>query len=135
METIHSPAAPEAIGPYAQAVRCGDLIFTSGQIALTADGRFVNDSIATETQQVMANLSEVLKAAGCHLGCIIKTTIFLTDMDDFAEVNAVYAAALGSHRPARATVAVAALPRGARVEIECVASATSGCTEDGVPCC
>ncbi|MBM66743.1 MAG: deaminase [Myxococcales bacterium] len=135
MEAIHSDAAPAAIGPYAQAVRCGDLIFTSGQIALTADGRFVDDSVSAETQQVMHNLEQVLQAAGCALGCVVKTTIFLTDMGDFAAVNEVYAAAMGDHRPARATVAVAALPRGARVEIECIASAVNCGDGESAPCC
>ncbi len=125
METIHSHAAPAAIGPYAQAIRSGDLIFTSGQIALTVEGEFIDESVAAETEQVLKNLEAVLGAAGCSLACVLKTTIFLTDMNDFAEVNDVYARAMGKHRPARATVEVAGLPRGARVEIECVATAAA----------
>lgn len=135
MQAIHSNSAPAAIGPYAQAIRSGDLIFTSGQIALTADGTFIEDSVAAQTKQVMHNLEHVLQAAGCQLGCIVKTTIFLIDMNDFAAVNAVYSEALGDHRPARATVAVAGLPRGARVEIECIASATHCAGEGSPPCC
>jgi len=135
MQSIHSHSAPAAIGPYAQAVRCGDLIFTSGQIALTPEGAFIDESVAAQTKQVMDNLEHVLRAAGCQLSCIVKTTIFLIDMNDFAAVNAVYSEALGDHRPARATVAVAGLPRGARVEIECIAS-TLGCAdEESTSCC
>ena len=124
MEAIHSDAAPAAIGPYAQAIRCGDLIFTSGQIALTANGNFIDDNVAAETQQVMKNLDHVLKAAGCELNCIVKTTIFLTDMNDFTKVNEVYGRFFtGDSPPARACVEVAGLPKGALFEIDCVALA------------
>lgn len=126
MQTLHSDAAPAAIGPYSQAVECGDLIFTSGQIALTVAGEMMDDSIESETTQVMANLQAVLQSAGCDLNCIIKTTIFLADMADFATVNEIYGLAMGEHRPARATVEVAALPKGARVEIECIATRSGG---------
>lgn len=121
---IHSDQAPAAIGPYAQAVRAGDLLFCSGQIALDpASGQLVGSGdVEAETRQVMANLGAVLTAAGCEFQDVVKTTIFLADLTDFAKVNAIYAERFPREPPARATVQVAALPRGARVEIELIAA-------------
>jgi 2-iminobutanoate/2-iminopropanoate deaminase len=117
-----TPNAPLPIGPYSQAIREGELLFCSGQIALDpVSGAMKNSSIEEETHQALANLREVLKAGGGDLSSIIKTTIFLTDMNDFAKVNEMYAATLGDAKPARSTIAVSALPKGARIEIECIA--------------
>lgn len=121
-QIVHTPAAPAAIGPYSQAMVHNGLVYTSGQIALVPGGAsLVGETAADQCEVVMGNLSAVLHAAGSSLHQVLKTTIFLLDMADFAEVNAVYARHMGDHRPARATVAVAALPRGARVEIDCIA--------------
>jgi len=120
--TILTSNAPQPIGPYSQAISEGGFIFCSGQIALDPkSGAMKNASIEEESKQVLANLSEVLNAGGGDLSSIIKTTIFLTDMNDFAKVNEIYAAALGESKPARSTIAVSALPKGARIEIECIA--------------
>jgi 2-iminobutanoate/2-iminopropanoate deaminase len=120
--TILTPNAPQPIGPYSQAIREGNLLFCSGQIALDPmTGTMRNGSVEEEANQVLLNLGEVLKAGGSNFSSIIKTTIFLTDMNDFAKVNEVYAKALGDAKPARSTVAVSALPKGARIEIECIA--------------
>ncbi len=119
VQTEHAPAA---IGPYSQAVVTGDWVFCSGQIALDpATGQMVGDDAAAQAEQVLGNLAHVLDAAGSSLAAVVKTTIFLADMSDFVAVNEVYARHFGTHRPARATVAVAALPKAAAVEIECVA--------------
>ena len=121
-QIVHTPAAPAAIGPYSQAMVHNGLVYTSGQIALAPGGASLQgETAADQCEVVMGNLSAVLQAAGSSLHQVLKTTIFLLDMADFAEVNAVYARHMGDHRPARATVAVAALPRGARVEIDCIA--------------
>jgi len=122
-ETIHTTAAPEAIGPYAQAIAAGPYVFASGQIPIDpASGRLVDGDVAAQTRQVMANVAAVLAAAGLAFADVVKTTIFLTDMGDFAAVNAAYGACFeGGPVPARSTVAVAALPRGAAVEIDVVA--------------
>lgn len=121
--SIQTDQAPAAIGPYNQAIVIGSLVFTSGQIALDpATGQLVSGGIAAETERVMQNLSAVLAAAGCSLADIVKTTIFLTDMADFATVNEIYGKHLTGVAPARSTVAVKALPRGAVVEIEAVAT-------------
>jgi 2-iminobutanoate/2-iminopropanoate deaminase len=122
-ETIQTTAAPAAIGPYAQAIAAGPYLFASGQIALDpATGQLVDGDAAAQTRQVMANVAAVLAAAGLAFGDIVKTTIFLTDMADFAAVNAVYGECFEDGPvPARSTVAVAALPRKSAVEIEVVA--------------
>ena len=120
--TIHSDHAPKAIGPYSQAVSYGDLVYTAGQIALDpATMEVVAGGVTEQTERVMANLRAVLEAAGSDFSRVLKTTVFLADMADFAAMNEVYAGAFGDHRPARSTVAVAGLPRGVRVEIEVVA--------------
>ncbi|MGD0051935.1 MAG: Rid family detoxifying hydrolase [Vulcanimicrobiaceae bacterium] len=122
-ETVQTAAAPAAIGPYAQAVAVGPYLFCSGQIALDpATGALVEGDAAVQAAQALANLRAVLAAAGLGLADVVKTTLFLVSMDDFAAVNAAYAAAFGAGPyPARSTVAVAALPRGARVEIDAIA--------------
>lgn len=121
---VSTPAAPAAIGPYSQAIEAAGnrFLFLSGQIPLDpTTGQMNNATVADEVAQVLANLKAVLAAAGASSANLVKTTIFLTDMADFAVVNEAYAAWLGDHRPARATIAVKALPRGARVEIEGIA--------------
>ena len=121
---IHTDQAPAAIGPYAQAVVANGVVYTAGQIPLDpATMEFVPGDVAEQAAQVLRNLDAVLAAAGASWASAVKTTIFLTDMADFARVNEVYARHLGDARPARSTVAVAGLPRGARVEIEVVATA------------
>ena len=120
MQKVHTSNAPEAIGPYSQAVKFGNMVFTSGQIALTPNGEFLDADIKVQTKQVCENLKAVLSAAGSDIKNVIKTTIFLADMNDFAAVNEVYGEYF-SHKPARSTVAVKELPKGAKVEIETVA--------------
>ena len=122
METVIAPKAPAALGPYSAAIKVGELIFTSGQIpADPATGELAPGGIAQQTEQSLKNLSVVLEAAGSGLDQVIKTTCFLTDMADFAAFNAAYGKYFSEHKPARSTVAVKALPKGALVEIECVA--------------
>jgi 2-iminobutanoate/2-iminopropanoate deaminase len=114
--------APAAIGPYSQAIRCGQLLYTAGQIPLDpTTGQIVGSDIQMQTHRVMQNLQAVLKSAGASLESVIKTTVFLTRMDDFQGMNTIYASYFSTHAPARSTVAVAELPRKALVEIECVA--------------
>ena len=122
LETIATDGAPKAIGPYSQAVAAGDLVFCAGQVALEpASGASVTGDVRAQTERVLDNLSAVLVAAGSDLSHVVKTTVYLTDFNDFAAMNEVYAKRFGDHRPARATVGVSALPKGLRVEIECVA--------------
>jgi len=120
MEKIYTSNAPEAIGPYSQAIKVGNMIFTSGQIALTPAGEFLNSDVKTQTKQVCENLKAVLEEAGAKIENVVKTTIFLADINDFNAVNEVYGEYF-SHKPARSTVAVKELPKGAKVEIECIA--------------
>src|SRR4029079_16970470 len=113
MDFVSTDHAPKAIGPYSQATISDGLIFTAGQIALDpATGEIVAGGVGPQTERVFANLRAILEAAGADLGSVVKATVFLTDMSDFKAMNEVYAAAFGEHRPARSTVAVAALPRG-----------------------
>jgi len=121
MKIVQTDNAPQAIGPYSQAMKVGDFIFTSGQIALTPSGEMVQDNIELQTEQVMKNLQAVLEVSGSSLQNVVKTTIFLADMDDFATVNAIYEKWFDGHKPARSTVAVKTLPKNALVEIECIA--------------
>lgn len=121
MQIVATNSAPQAIGPYSQAMKHGGMIFTSGQIALRADGTFLDGTIAEQTTQVLTNLSEVLKEGGSGLDKVLKTTVFLSDMENFTPMNEVYAKFFGDHKPARSTVAVRTLPKNALVEIECVA--------------
>jgi len=124
LEVIHTDKAPKAIGPYSQAIRVGSFIHTAGQVALDpATGQLVEGGIEAQTRQVLRNLSHVLDAAGSSLRHVVKTTVFMKDMGEFAQMNTIYGEMFGEHRPARSTVQVAALPRGAAVEIECVAVA------------
>ena len=122
MEYIHTDEAPKAIGPYSQAIKIGDFIFTSGQIALTPDGVMREGDIEVQTTQVLTNLKNVLEEAGSSLDKVIKTTIFLANMDDFVKVNEIYAKFFDSHKPARSTVAVKTLPKNALIEIEAIAT-------------
>jgi 2-iminobutanoate/2-iminopropanoate deaminase len=119
-EAIQPPNA-KAIGPYSLAVLTGDLIFVSGQIPINAAGEIVGADAATQARQVLSNLAGVLRAAGAGPNDVVKTTVFLTDLNDFAAVNAAYAEAFAAPYPARATVQVSALPKGAKVEIEAIA--------------
>lgn len=121
-EIVATEAAPQAIGPYSQAVVVGDFVFTSGQIPIDPKtGVFVEGGIAEQTEQVLRNLAEVLRAAGTSLGGVVKTTVFLADMDDFAAMNEVYGRYFSKEPPARSTVQAARLPREARVEIDVIA--------------
>lgn len=121
-EIISTENAPGAIGPYSQAIKAGGMIFCSGQIPIDpATGNFVSDVVSEQTEQVLRNLSEVLAAAGASLNDVVKTTVFLADMNDFAEMNEVYGRFFDENKPARATVQAARLPRDAKVEIECIA--------------
>jgi len=121
-QTVQTDAAPAAIGPYAQAVVAGGLVFCSGQIPLDpATGQLVEGDVSAQTRRVMDNLAAVLSAAGSGLDRVVKTTIFLLDLNDFVAVNAVYATYFSGVFPARATVQVSRLPRDVRVEIDCVA--------------
>jgi 2-iminobutanoate/2-iminopropanoate deaminase len=121
-EAIATSQAPGAIGPYSQAIRAGELLFLSGQIPLDhSTGQLVPGDIVAQTRRVMENLGAVLDAAGCNFGHVVRTTIYLTDLGHFAAVNEVYGAYFQTPFPARATVQVAALPRGAQVEIDAVA--------------
>jgi 2-iminobutanoate/2-iminopropanoate deaminase len=122
LRTIAVENAPKAIGPYAQGIAAGGFLFTAGQVPLDpVTMKLVSGTIAEETNRVFDNLTAILAGAGCGLGDVVKTTVFLTDMAFFAEMNGAYAARFGDHRPARSTVQVGALPAGARVEIEVVA--------------
>ncbi|MEW5928185.1 MAG: RidA family protein [Gemmatimonadota bacterium] len=124
LEKVQTGGAPAAIGPYSQAIVHGGLVYTAGQIPLDpASMQMVEGDVAAQTERVMQNLSAVLEAAGASLGAVIKTTVFLSDMNDFAATNEVYGRWFGGHAPARSTVQVARLPRDARVEIECIAVA------------
>ena len=121
-DIIATDRAPRAIGPYSQAVRAGDLVFASGQIPIDpATGEFVAGGIAEQTEQVLHNLTAVFSAAGLGLNQVVKTTVFLANMDDFTAMNEVYGRFFGAEPPARATVQAARLPRDARVEIEAIA--------------
>ena len=121
LETIATDGAPKAIGPYSQAIAAGELIFCSGQVALQPTGESVTGDVRAQTERVLDNLTAVLRAAGSDLAHVVKTTVYLTDINDFAAMNEVYAKRFGEHRPARATVGASALPKGLAVEIECVA--------------
>lgn len=120
MQVIQTQHAPAAIGPYSQAMAVGNLLFTSGQIALRPDGTLNDGDIVAQTTQVLANLKAVIEAAGAGLNKVVKTTVFLKNLDDFAEMNRIYGEAFGTHTPARSTVQVAKLPRDVLVEIEAI---------------
>lgn len=121
MKYVATDKAAAAIGPYSQGVISGDIFYSSGQIPLKADGELVQGGIAEQTHQVFANLEAVLEEAGSSLQHVIKTTVFIKDMNDFAELNSIYASYFGDHKPARSTVEVARLPKDVKVEIEVIA--------------
>ena len=122
-EVVSTKSAPGAIGPYSQAIKANGMVFCSGQIPIDpATGQFVSDDVAEQTEQVFKNLEAVLTAAGASLASVVKTTVFLADMNDFTAMNDVYARWFSENKPARATVQAARLPRDARVEIECIAT-------------
>lgn len=119
---VHSPAAPKPIGPYVQATAASGMLFCSGQIAIDhTTGKLIQGDIGAQTRRALLNLAAVLSAGGASLHDVVKTTVFLVDMNDFAAMNEVYAEVFNDSPPARSTVAVAALPAGARVEIEAIA--------------
>jgi 2-iminobutanoate/2-iminopropanoate deaminase len=121
-EAIFTADAPAPIGPYSQAILSGDTLFCSGQIPLDpATGSLIDGDIAAQAERALQNLGNVLKAAGYGFADVVKTTVFLSDMNDFAEVNAVYEKYFGTSKPARSTFAAAGLPKGANVEIDCIA--------------
>ena len=113
MKFVQTSEAPSAIGPYSQAVVVNGMVYTSGQIALTPDGVMLEDDVVVQTKQVLKNLSAVLKEAGSSLDNVVKTTIFIANMDDFATINEIYEEAFKTHKPARSTVAVKTLPKNA----------------------
>ena len=122
MEFVQTAGAPAAIGPYSQATITGNMVYTAGQIALNpATMEIVAGGVPEQTERVMQNLAAILEQAGTSLSRVVKTTVFLVDMGDFAAMNEVYAQHFGAHRPARSTVAVVGLPKGVRVEIEAIA--------------
>jgi 2-iminobutanoate/2-iminopropanoate deaminase len=122
VSAVFSAGAPAPIGPYSQAIRAGEFLFCSGQVAIDpSTGTLISGDVTAQTRRVLANLAAVLAAAGATLDDVVKTTVFLVDMADFAAVNAAYGEALGEAKPARSTVAVAAMPLGARVEIDAIA--------------
>ncbi len=127
MKLVQTNKAPSAIGPYSQAVMANGVVYTSGQIALTPEGsdELLKEDVGVQTVAVLQNLKAVLEEAGSSMDDVLKTTIFLADMDDFAKVNAIYEEAFGNHKPARATVAVKTLPKNALVEIDAVALVTN----------
>jgi 2-iminobutanoate/2-iminopropanoate deaminase len=121
-KVIYSPNAPEPIGPYSQAIQAGDTLYVSGQIAIQrSTGNIIAGSIEEETEQVMLNLAEVLQAAGMDFSHVVKSTIFLKDMQSFPQVNAVYGKRFTAQPPARETVEVSRLPKDVNVEISCIA--------------
>ena len=123
---IQTEQAPAAIGPYSQAIRIGDFLYTSGQIALDPDsGIFLSGEIEEETEQTLKNISAILQAGGVNFENVIKTTVYLSDLNDFTRMNQVYEKYFSKNKPARACVQVAALPKGAKIEIDAIASCSS----------
>ncbi|HBN47192.1 MAG TPA: reactive intermediate/imine deaminase [Prevotella sp.] len=122
MQAIHTEKAPKAIGPYSQAIKVGNLVFASGQVPIVpATGEFVEGGIQEQTRQALTNAQAILEEAGTSLNNVVKTTVFLSDMANFAAMNEVYAEFFTQPYPARSAVAVKALPKGALVEVECIA--------------
>ena len=122
MEIVKTSNAPQAVGPYSQAVKSGNLLFCSGQIPLNPDGSVVDGDVRVQATQILENIKAVLEAAGTSLDRVVKCTMFLVDINDFAVVNEVYASYFTSeNKPARSTIGVAALPKGLKIEIECIA--------------
>ncbi|WP_088008425.1 RidA family protein [Indiicoccus explosivorum] len=125
MKYVSTDKAPAAIGPYSQGISVNGVFYSSGQIPLTAKGEMAEGGIIEQTHQVFANLKAVLAEAGSSLDRVIKATVFVKDMDDFAQLNEIYASYFGDHKPARSTVEVARLPKDAKVEIEVIALTTA----------
>ncbi|NOZ91199.1 MAG: RidA family protein [Epsilonproteobacteria bacterium] len=125
MKFVETDQAPAAIGPYSQAIVTNGLLYTSGQIPMDEKGVIVADDIVNQTHQVLKNLFYVLEAGGAHFNDVIKTTVYLADMDDFLKMNEVYAHYFGTHKPVRSTVAVKTLPKNVLVEIDCIALANA----------
>lgn len=124
MQAIHTDKAPKALGPYSQAIKAGNMVFCSGQVPIDpATDAFVEGGIKEQTRQSLTNAKNILEQAGLSLQNVVKTTVFLADMNDFADMNSVYAEFFTQPYPARSAVAVKTLPKGALVEIECIASA------------
>ena len=123
MEFLHTNNAPAAIGPYSQAVKVNGLIYTSGQIALTADGEMLENDIKKQTKQIFSNLQAILEDNDSSINQVIKVNIFLTNMNDFGIVNVLMAEVFGDHKPARSTVAVKTLPKNAMIEMDMIAVA------------
>lgn len=125
-QVVHTDAAPQAIGPYSQAVRCGGFLFVSGQIAIDPiTGDLTGGEVGAQTERVLKNAGEILMAGGATLETVVKTTVYLMDMEDFGRMNEIYSLFFGDTPPARSTVAVAGLPRGVRVEIDFIAQVTA----------
>lgn len=122
MKSIHTSNAPAVVGPYSQAIEAGDFLFCAGQIGLIPEEKKLAEGLEAQTHQIMKNIQAVLMAAGCNLENVVKTTIFLTNMNDYGSVNEIYGSYFTNHKPARSTVAVATLPAGALLEIECIAT-------------
>ena len=121
-QAVSTPSAPQAIGPYSQAIKAGSLLFVSGQVPIDpATGGVIQGDIAAQTHRVFQNIGEILKAGGASFDHVVRTTVFLADMNDFAAMNAVYATYFSAPAPARATVQVSRLPRDARIEIDVIA--------------
>ena len=120
MKTINTNKAPEALGPYSHALVVNNLVFTSGQIPLDTEGNIVSDDVKEQTKQVLDNLSVVLEEAGSDLNSVVKATIFISDMNEFQQINEVYGSYFSEHQPARSCVEVARLPKDVKVEIEVV---------------
>ncbi len=121
-EIVNTSNAPDAIGPYSQAIKINNMVYLSGQIAIDPKTRqFINDDIETQTRKVLDNLKAVLIAAGSSLESVVKTTIYITDINDFSKVNEIYASYFSDSRPARSTVCVAKLPKDAKIEIDAIA--------------
>jgi 2-iminobutanoate/2-iminopropanoate deaminase len=121
MEFLNTNKAPAAIGPYSQAVKVGDLIYTSGQIALTPSGEMIENDIKKQTRQIFANIRAILENSNSSIGEVIKINIFLTDMNDFGIVNIIMTEEFGDHKPVRSTIAVKSLPRNAMLEMDVIA--------------
>ncbi|BCU53236.1 2-iminobutanoate/2-iminopropanoate deaminase [Staphylococcus auricularis] len=125
MKTINTSNAPEALGPYSHAVEINGLVYTSGQIPLNVDGEIVSEDVQAQTKQVLENVKAVLKEAGSDLESVVKATIFISNMDDFQQINEVYGSYFSDHQPARSCVEVARLPKNVKVEIEVISQVNS----------
>ena len=125
MKTLNTSNAPEALGPYSHAVEINGLVYTSGQIPLNVDGEIVSEDVQAQTKQVLENVKAVLEEAGSDLESVVKATIFISNMDDFQQINEVYGSYFSDHQPARSCVEVARLPKNVKVEIEVISQVNS----------